>query len=397
MNTTQPFSLRAAALALAAMAATGCASMPIMPISYAAEVTQSLDNDRAQLRATGIGDKYEWAVADAQKAAIAKIAQSLVQSQDEKAQWELIQQSVYANFMKYVERADLKGTVKQPDGSTKVQMEVVVNRRVLQDDLVSQGVIKEQRQLLSEIQNPSIAVIADAGLKGKEYEAFALNHAAGYLTGRKFEVLDIEQVRKIQDMGNQMNMIQGNLDPMAQIALQIGSDIYLVVQISVEQGSVGSDKTIKGSASVKAFETTTARQLGAASGFSKNYAATADSTNKAIAEALSDAADKVLVNVMDYWKDDVKKGSQFLIQIAGSFGSKGGREARRLLDATLKKVAGEVKQDLATDQTLHYRVWFTGSNTDLLFALQDAVDKNLQGAELKSVSENRKLLTLQLQ
>lgn len=380
-----------------AVVLAACAGGQILPTSMNASLLQSLDSDRSSYEATGIGEDYEMAVADAEKVAIAKSLQDLVQSAEEKSQFSFVEKSLYTNHKRFVEGAKLKDRKREADDTIRVKMDVIVNKKTLESELVSLGVIKERKEIIQDLKNPSVAVLVSEKDQKAEWAEFAVNHASSYLTGRKFQVLDLSQVDKLNQMDQLMNQVAGGpSDSLALIALKIGSDIYVQVEGTLEGGKVGSSGTVKASASVKVFETTTARQLGAATGFSKNYANESGATNKALAEAISDAVDRVLTNVMDYWKDDVTKGSQFLVTVRGNFAGDRGQRARRSVHGALQKAVAEMQQTTATDQSLMYRVWYKGANTDLLFGLQDAVEAQLPGSSLRSVVENRKMLILQL-
>ena len=375
-----------------------CAPKSVRPTSYQAEEIESLDANRVRVAAVGVGDDTQSAIIDGYRAAVYRVSQDLVQSAEEHVAFDGAQDEIYANANKYIERYQIKSRRVEPHAAVKLNLDLVVNRKRLHDDLVSMGVIKAQSELLSELRNPTIVVLPETRLANQSWLQFATDHVTSYLTNRKFEVLDAKQIAKLDSMSAQSRTAAGiAADSQASIALQLGGDIYIVYDVDVAHGSVGRDGTVKATASARAFETTTGRAVGSATGFSREYAATAGADEKAVAEALSDAIDRVLNNVMDYWKDDAVKGFQFLIQVRGSFGSDSGQQVRRAVYQTVKATVNEMKENLATDQTLNYHVWYKGANTDLLFALQDAFAKQAPGHKLISISENRKLLQLKVE
>jgi hypothetical protein len=388
-------SLLVTATALTALG--GCAKEPILPRSFRAEVVATVDPARVRMQTTGVGEEFEWAVRDAQKAGIARVVQDLVQSQEEKGRFdEKAQKALYSETDRFIEGWTLKDRRRRPDGDIEATGEVVVNRRLIEDHLVAAGIILERRKLMAAIERPTMAVLPDAATAKAEWTTFSSNHAASYLTQRKYDTVDVATLRQVEADTAALRTLEGvTQDPKARIALQSGADIYLEYQVTLDGGKVGKDSTVKASASVKAFETTTARQIGAATAFSKDYAATAGARDRAIAEALGDAIDRVLANVDDFWKDDMAQGRQYLVSIRGDFGGKD-REARRLLHGIIRDTAAEFKENLATDKTLNYRIWHQGSNSDLLFALQDKAAAALGGRELREVTTNRKLLVLDL-
>lgn len=388
---TNRFRIAFLTLLLAAVFAA-CGSKQAKPTSYQAEIVESLDGNRVRVAAVGAGDDTQEAIMDGYKASLYRVSQDLVQSAEERIGFEGVQDEIFANANKYVERYEIKSRRREPHAEVKLNLDVVVNRKRLADDLVAMGVLKSQRQLMTDLRNPSIVVMPEAKLAGQAWKQFATDHVSSYLTNRKFEVLDAAAVEKINEMTNSSRGAANVMpDEQAKIALQLGGDIYIVYDVNVSRGSVGGDKTVKAAASARAFETTTARAVGSATGFSREYAGTAGSEEKAVAEALSDAIDRVLTNVMDYWKDDALKGFQFLVQVNGDFAGDKGQETRRTLYRVLKGFGGDLKENLATDKTLNYHIWYKGSNTDLVFALQDKFAQE-SGRKLKSISENRKLL-----
>jgi hypothetical protein len=371
-----------------------CAKEPILPQSFQGEVLRIVDPSRVELMVTGIGEEFEWAEHDAQKAGMARIVQDLVQSAEEKERFSYVQERFYKEYKKYVERWELKGRKKRGDGTIEVKGVVVLNRRLMEDDLIGLGVIKERRERLELLEYPTIALLPETSSSEPPWLRFVWNHGLSYLTQRKYDVIDIEQLKKVEAMAGGLKEIEGlPTDPKAIVALQAGADIYVVFEIRLDRGRVGSDATVKASCGVKAYETTTARQVGASSGFSQEYPATAGAEEKAVAEAMGDALDRVLTNIEDYWKDDLKRGHQFLITIQGDFRSR--PELRRGLVEIIRSVTKGFKEEISTDRTLNYRVWYSGSNTDLLFSLQDAWKGKFKG-ELKEVTTTRKLLVLRV-
>jgi hypothetical protein len=376
---------------------TGCASTNVRPTSYQAEVVESLDGNRVRVAAVGEGKHTQEAIADGYRAAIYRVSQDLVQSQEERIGFEAVSEEVYAKANQYVERYSIKSRRKEPHADVKLNLDIVVNRKRLADDLVALGVIRSQRELLTQLRNPSIVVLPEAGVAKAEWRQFATDHVNSYLTNRKFEALDAAQIQQLDSMSARTRQVAGiSEDPIATIALELGGDIYIVYDVKVDTARVGKDGTVKATASVRAFETTTARSIGSATGFSREYAATAGADRKAIAEALSDSVDRVLVNVMDFWKDDAIKGFQYLIQVQGDFSGDEGRRVRRQLYTIVKDMSGDVKENVATERVLNYRVWYKGSNTELLFALQDKFESESK-RRLQSISENRKLLQLKVE
>ena len=374
-----------------------CSQKSVRPTSYQAEVVESLDGDRVRVAAVGMARNSQAAILDGYRAAVYRVSQDLVQSSEERIAFEGVMDEVFERANQYIERYTITGRRVEPRADVKLDLDLVVNRSRLNEDLVALGVLRTQRDLMTELRNPSMVVLPEADIAEQRWQRFATDRVTSYLTSRRFEVLDAGQVQQVDAMSAQSRAAAGLAeDPMAAIALQVGGDVYIVYDVNLSRGTAGGTGTVKASASVRAFETTTSRAVGSATGFSREYAATAGSDERAIAEALNDAVDRVLVNVMDYWKDDAIKGFQFLVEIQGDFSGAEGRRIRRTIHQTVGHNVADMQENLATEKTLHYRVWFKGSNTDLLFALQDQFEAETQH-ELRSISQNRKLLQLKVE
>lgn len=373
-----------------------CAKPPTAPVSFQAEIAESVDPERVRVIAEGLGEKYDFAILEGKMTAVWRVVQELAQTPEEKSKFEANKEKVYARAKQFVESSKVIERTRTEEGKIKVKLETVVSKKRLEGFLVSMGIITPREEIIEVLEMPTMAVIPDKSVGEAEWVEFAANHVASYLTKKKFEVLNPESLDQLFEMAQQVKALEGiPEDETARIALAIGADIYITFEAKAETGYVGRDKTIKGTASVKAYETTTARLLGTATGFSKNYAWTPGGDRKVVVEALSDATDKVITNIMDYWKSDIRKGKQFLIMLYGNFRGAEGMKTRREVYSALRSITKTFKQNIATGKTLTYRVWFEGSNTELLFALQDVL--GAKGIKLVPLMENRKMLQLNLQ
>ena len=100
-----------------------------------------------------------------------------------------------------------------------------------------------------------------------------------------------------------------------QLALSIGSDIYIEFSGIEEKAGYGTNKY---AASVRAYETTTSRLLGAETGYSQ---ARKGELMLCVEEAMNDAVDKVLARIASYWKEDLNQGVQYklVLNMASDF------------------------------------------------------------------------------
>jgi len=114
-----------------------CGSKQAKPTSYQAEIVESLDGNRVRVAAVGAGDDTQEAIMDGYKAALYRVSQDLVQSAEERIGFEGAQDEIFANANKYVERYEIKSRRREPHAEVKLNLDVVVNRKRLADDLVA--------------------------------------------------------------------------------------------------------------------------------------------------------------------------------------------------------------------------------------------------------------------
>ena len=202
---------------------------------------------------------------------------------------------------------------------------------------------------------------------------------------------------------NEMALAQFMLDDMSddysyQLALSIGSDIYLTYGVNIE-----SDKhnTKKATISVRAFETTTARLLGAETGYSPS---STEAPMALIESAINDGVDKVLSRITSYWKEDLSRGIQYklTISISEDFGAEEAEEISFAFNDILDVIAknGKYKENIVTAQTLDYLLWCDPQRYDkankLYQDIKRSFAKNQIEGNLGKVNINRKLLLLKI-
>jgi hypothetical protein len=174
-----------------------------------------------------------------------------------------------------------------------------------------------------------------------------------------------------------------------QLALSVGSDLYITYSVDVEPQKFG---TKKASVSVSAYETTTARLLGSDTGYSPS----AQSSDEALVDnAITDAIDRVLQRINAYWKEDLERGVQYkvIFSISPDFGS----EAIDVQDAVFETLEemGEVKENAVTDQTMDLLLWADPSEYEKVRHVDRGIRRGYDDygvGEIEQVNRNRKLL-----
>jgi hypothetical protein len=220
-----------------------------------------------------------------------------------------------------------------------------------------------------------------------------------YLTARKYDVQVPEQMETLSELAQAQAGLKGVEEDYAyQLALAIGSDVYITYNVKVEKRYVGSTEYRKAVVAARAYETTTARLLGTETGYSGEYAVPEEAV---VEEAMNDAIDKVLSRIMAYWKEDLTRGLQFklIFRITGNFDEDTHDEILLATEQVLKKVCNRTKQNVVTDQTLDYIVWVNPQKYNSPLALFRDIRSGIESqvpVKVRRISANRKMLILEI-
>jgi len=376
-----------------------------LPVSQQATFVETYSPSEVTIQATGLGKNDKEAIIDLRKCAINFVlnlgTDPLLNTEGAKAQFGGIAEDFFfpSNVDKYISwESDkvvsaLKSRLPNGKEGMKITKAVRVNKKLLTDDLVSKGIIKSREELADAIGMPTIMVIPETPKGQTPLEVFDKNplakHAAAviesYLTARKYDVL----VPKAMDQINEMTKLQGEVkgveeDPGYQLALALGSDVYIVFA-----GMVYSSNKV--TLQLKAYETTTGRLLGTETGYSASRTGPAEPL---VEEAVNSAIDKVLQRLINYWQDDVKKGIQYKLVFKSISGS---------IDEAIKDKISDVmdetfalsKENVVSDKTLDYNVWAKkgdyNKSSKIYRHFRDALKST---AKLTQININKKLIII---
>jgi hypothetical protein len=222
-----------------------------------------------------------------------------------------------------------------------------------------------------------------------------------YLTAKKYSVIAPEQAEQIfQQQKALMTLKSAEEDLSYAIALSVGSDIYVTYTVTINTRMVGSTEVRKASVSVRAYETTTARLLGAETGYSEESAAPATALVEA---AVNNALDNVMGRINSYWQDDVKDGLQYkvVVNITGKYDEDTRYDLQDAVQKTLKKLCNKMKQNVSSDQTMDYLVWVTNPDMQnpagFFREMRKEFNANFTSGKLHQVSLNRKLMMVSVE
>jgi len=406
---------------LACIFILGCAAKaPVPPLSNApvsreAAIIESTKPAEVMVEASGIGKNTDEAMLDARRAAVSVVltggTDPLLQTQDEKSKFGLAVEEIYAvpvinQFISW-ESNEIKSRIALEGGKkVKITKSFKVNKRMLEEDLVRRQIIKPRAELTTTIGLPMIMVIPEVPKGADPVEAMskdpALKHAAqvieSYLTNRKYDVQVPEQKVTIDGLNEAQQAIKGlENDNSYQLALAIGSDVYITFTLDMQTRGVGGSTVRKATVGVRAYETTTARLLGTETAYSQERPATDLVVTE---EAIHGAIDNVLSRINAYWKDDMTRGVQYklVISIQGSFNEDEREDIAFALSRAIKNNCKSSKENVATDQTMDYLVWVDPKripdSRELYAALKQ--DFSPDKGQLRSVNITRKLILLRV-
>ena len=307
------------------------------------------------------------------------------------------------------EEQSLRKRVKINDGQgLKVAKRFKVNVDRLRKDLEARNVLVASADLAESIGNPFIMVLPRVEKGKSPIEALSTDdlaaHGAGviqsFLTANQYEVVVPDQASALEALNSaQMDVKDRDEDIAYQLALAIGSDVYIDYKGSFEDAGYGTQRY---SLDARAYETTTARLLGAETGYSQGRSG---DRKVSVEEAMNDAIAKVLSRVNAYWKKDLKSGVQYklIISIAASDFDEDDLEEIQfgLMDA-IDEIANKSKENIVTDNTIDYLVWCDPKEYDKSTKIYRGLRKEFKdvgedyGAKLGRVNINRKMVLLKI-
>jgi len=228
-----------------------------------------------------------------------------------------------------------------------------------------------------------------------------LKHAAqsieSYLTSRKYDVQVPEQKLVIDGLTEAQQGIKGLENDLSyQLALAIGSDVYITFTVDIQERRLGGSIVRKASVGVRAYETTTARLLGTETGYSQERPS---ADLPLIEEAINGAIDNVLTRLNAYWKDDLTRGVQYKVtfSIQGKFSEEDNEDIGFAINRIIKKNTKSFKENVIADRTFDYLVWVDPKLISSSRELYSALRQDYSGkGQLRSINITRKLLLLRI-
>lgn len=384
------------------------------PISREAKVLEQSNNSEVLMQATGYAYKTKYLDDDIKRAAIWYLLYSgtdpLLQTEEERKAFERIAENFFkktGQFVPWISPKVLSQRKHDSDSKWKEMSrvrELKINKRMLRQVLIQQGVIQDRAEILEEVGLPYIMVLPDAPEGQTAMEVFSnndlANHTAGviesFLTSRKYEIMipkaqaDIGQMIELSSQG-------ATPDPAYQIAMSVGADVYIVFSGSVDRQGL----THKAAVSVKAYETTTGRGLGTETGYSKDRPLKIHE-KALIEEATNDAIEKVLSRVDQYWKKDQEKGAQYRVhfKMASGWPPELKTDVQDRVAFYLEENFRNIREVALTPEAMEFIIWAPRSQakkaSSLYRKLKNELEASVPRLKVSRQVLNKKLLILEL-
>jgi len=401
-----------------------------LPVSKQATFVESVSSAEVMIEATGIyngvgkKDKHKkkdvekngmsGASLDAKKSAVYFVlfggTDPLLSSEDERQKFGTHEAFFFKkdNVSNYVTYEDIQVIKKvKIDGGKglKVVKRFKINKQLLTKDLEARNIVAARADLAETIGNPFIMVLPVAKKGESPIDLLRTNleakHAAAviesYLTARQYDVVVPEQQASMEALNSaQLELGDREEDYAYQLALSIGSDIYIEYSGAVEDAGYGTKKY---ALVVRAYETTTARLLGTETGYSQGRKG---EIMVSIEEAMNDAIENVLSRITNYWKSDVKKGIQYklIFNLSTDFDEDQIEEVQFALMDAIEDISISSKENIVTNQTVDYLIWCDPLKYDKSSKVYRGVKKYFKGegteGVLRKVNVNRKMILLKV-
>jgi len=401
-----------------------------VPISKQAILIESISSTEVMVEATGIyygngkRDRHKKkdvkkqgllrAIEDSKKSAIYFLlfgsTDPLLKNKDEIDKFKILETSFYnldniSDFITYEDSKLMKKVTIENGKGIKVVKRYKINKEELKKNLQNKNVLELSSDLTLKLGNPVILVIPSVKKGESPIKVLLKNqiykHAASviesFLTSREYDVIVPEQIEALESLNTaQLDLSDREDDYAYQLALSIGSDIYIEFSGIEEKAGYGTKKY---AATVRAYESTTARILGTETGYSK---ARKGELMLCVEEAINDALDKVLSRVNNYWKKDIKDGVQYklVFNMSSEFDDDENEEIQYALMDAIDDIAKKSKENILTMKTMDYSIWcdplkYNKSSQVYRFLKKHFKDRDTNGV-LRKINVNRKMILLKV-
>ena len=392
----------------------GCGKKAMIPATGEATFVETYSPAEVTILATGVGSNLNEADKDARYQAVNFVllggTDPLLQTAEEKAKFEIFKPQILdkdsvRKFISY-EDAQYHERIKLSDHRLKITKIMRVNKRMVEEFLVSKGIIKSREEISEALGMPFVMVIPQTTKEESPIDLlnsdFLYKKGAqiieSFLTARKYDVQVPDQTVTINELVGAMADNRGIAEDVSYLyALTIGCDIYITYTIDITSARLG---TRKASVGVRIYETTTGRLLGTETGYSQEIQT---SSNQVVLEsAFNDCMDRVLSRMNAYWKDDIKNGMQYklVVKFIGSYSRDKLESIQFNIGDIVKGIANKTKENIFSDKTIDMTIWAKAEQYEnalnIYSALKSQFESKFLNYRMNTISLNRKLIVVQV-
>jgi hypothetical protein len=393
---------------------TGCGKKAMIPATGEATFVETYSPAEVTILATGVGSNLNEAEKDARYQAVNFVllggSDPLLQTPEEKSRFEMVKPQILDkdSVRKFISYEDDKyqKRVKLPDRQLKITKYMRVNKRMVEEFLVNKEVIKSREEISEAIGTPFVMVIPQTTKEENPIDKlnsdFLYKKGAqiieSFLTARHYDVQVPDQTVTINELVGAMAENRGIAEDVSYLyALTIGCDIYITYTIDITSARYG---TKKASVGVRIYETTTGRLLGTETGYSPEVATSSDQV--VMESAFNDCMDRVLSRMMNYWKDDIKKGMQYklIVKFIGSYSRDKIESIQFGITDIVGGIANKTKENIISDKTIDLLIWAKADQYEnarkVYQTLKGQFEAKFSDCKMNSITLNRKLIVVQV-
>jgi hypothetical protein len=392
----------------------GCGKKAMIPATGEATFVETYSPAEVTILATGVGSNLNTAEKDARYQAVNFVllggSDPLLQTPEEKMKFEMVKTEILDkdSVRKFISYEDDKyeKRVRTPDGSVKITKVMRVNKRMVEEFLVSKAVLKSREEISEAIGTPFVMVIPQTTKEESPIELlnsdFLYMKGAqiieSFLTARKYDVQVPDQSVTINELVGAVTDERGIAEDVSYLyALTIGCDIYVTFTVDITSARYG---TKKASVGVRIYETTTARLLGTETGYSPELSTSSDQV--VMESAFNDCMDRVLSRMTAYWKDDIKKGMQYklIVKFIGSYARDKIESIQFGITDIVAGIANKTEENIISDKTIDLLIWSKADEYEnarkIYQTLKGQFEAKFAGYKMNSITLNRKLIVVQV-
>lgn len=392
----------------------GCGKKAMIPATGEATFVETYSPAEVTVLATGVGSNLNEAEKDARYQAVNFVllggTDPLLQTAEERAKFEIYKPKILdkdsvRKFISY-EDAQYQERVRLSDRRLKITKIMRVNKRMVEDFLVSKGIIKSREEISEALGMPFVMVIPQTTKEESPIDVlnsdFLYKKGAqiieSFLTARKYDVQVPDQTVTINELVSAMADNRGISEDVSYLyALTIGCDIYITYTIDITSARLG---TRKASVGVRIYETTTGRLLGTETGYSQEIQTSSDQV--VMESAFNDCMDRVLSRMNAYWKDDIKNGMQYklVVKFIGSYSRDKLESIQFGIGDIVKGIANKTKENIFSDKTIDMTIWSKAEQYEnarnIYSALKSQFESKFLNYRMNTITLNRKLIVVQV-